>query len=270
MPGETRTVRCGDIDICLSVAGRGPALLFIGGTGWDLRASPAPITSLLTDHFTVALFDQRGQGRTSKPPGPYTMAGYAEDACAVADVLGWETPHVVGYSFGGMVAQEYAIRFPDRLDRLVLAATTSGGVGGASFPVHRLLELPPADRARRGLQTSDRRFSALEEASPREADAMVQKRMAAQTRFTDEPGARAGLRAQLAARAAHDCYDRLDRITAPTLVLAGEDDLQAPVAAQRRLADRIPDARFRRVPGAHNFIFEGPAGYEQIAEFLTT
>jgi 3-oxoadipate enol-lactonase len=268
MPIDIQTIPCGDIEICLGIAGSGPPLLFLGGTGWDLRAIPNPLLSPLTDHFTVALFDQRGQGRTSKPCGPYSMTGYAQDALAVANWLGWDAPFLVGYSFGGMVAQEYAIRFPKRLRKLVLAATTSGGQGGSSYPVHELLDLQAEDRARQGLRASDRRFAPLEAACPHKAEAMVQKRMRSQTRFMHEENALQGLRSQLEARKHHNSFDRLGSIARPTLVLAGKDDLQAPIDAQQRMADSIPNARLEQVEGAHNFIFESDLAYQRITSFF--
>lgn len=268
MPPDIHQVTCGDIEICLGLAGKGPPLLFLGGTGWDLRAFPNPLESLLARSFTVALFDQRGQGRSTKPGAPCSMKTYAEDALAIADHLGWAAPAIVGYSFGGMVAQEYAIRFPTRLSNLVLAATTPGGEGGSSYPVHNLLDLDPMSRARSGLRASDRRFARLEENDAAQADQMVQRRMIAQTRFSDEPGAKSGLRAQLSARASHDCYDRLRQIKAQTLVLSGSDDLQAPLEAQNKMSERIPHAEHRIVKGAHNFLFEEDTAYHEIAGFL--
>ncbi|MDA0365579.1 MAG: alpha/beta fold hydrolase, partial [Chloroflexi bacterium] len=110
--------------------GDGPRLLVIPGSGGDLRngSSGAPLEA----RFDVLTYDHRGLGRTSKPAGPYTMAEYADDTAALLDAVGWERCHVLGISFGGMVAQELAIRHPDRIDRLVLACSSAGGAGGAS------------------------------------------------------------------------------------------------------------------------------------------
>lgn len=169
-----RHVRANKLEFWLETAGSGPSLLFLGGTGWDLRRTRAPLGPPLTDHFHVALFDQRGQGQSEKPPGPYTMLDYAEDAVGVLDALAWKRAHVVGYSFGGMVAQELAIRWPERVKRLVLAATTCGGAAGASYPIHEFLELSPDERARRGLEVADARFRAVLESDPDAAQAMVE------------------------------------------------------------------------------------------------
>ncbi|CUI99988.1 alpha/beta fold hydrolase [Cognatishimia activa] len=263
-------IQSGTAKLCLSVKGEGERLLFIGGTGWDLRKPAGPLNSPLLRQFQVALYDQRGQGRSDKPPAPYTMLDYANDAIAVADALEWDHFHLVGYSFGGMVAQEVAIRHPNRIDRLVLAASTPGGKGGASFPVEQLLDLSPVDRAREGLLIADKRFADQLSHDPETAVNRIKSRAAAQTQFIDEPGAREGLHAQLGARSQHDCYERLDQISAPTLVLAGESDGQAPLDAQMRMAEQIPSASYMTLPGPHDFLFEDDTAYGVIADFLDT
>src|SRR5688500_12916821 len=90
------TERIGDIDVYYEVAGEGPPVLFIGGTGGDLRAKPNVFDGPLAKVFTVAAFDQRGLGRTSKPDAPATMADYGADAAGLLDHLGWSGVGVVG------------------------------------------------------------------------------------------------------------------------------------------------------------------------------
>jgi 3-oxoadipate enol-lactonase len=265
-----RFIETGSIRICVDVEGSGPNLLFVGGTGWDLRLQPNPLTSPLVAHFTVALYDQRGMGQTDKPPGPYQMSDYAGDAVALMDALGWNRAHLVGYSFGGMVAQELAINFPGRFDRIVLAASAPGGAGGCSYPIEEFLDLDPEDRARRGLEIADTRFTpAFQRQNPDLARQMVEKRMRGQTAFAKEDGALDGLRAQLAARAQHDCYDRLPRIVSDTLILAGTFDGQAEMSAQRKMAGQIARAQFAEVAGSHSFLFESDEAYEKMIDFLS-
>src|SRR5579871_5946975 len=107
-----------DIRIWYERAGTGPELLAIFGTGGDLRREPNLLRTPLSPRFDVLAFDQRGLGRSSKPDEPYTMAGYADDAAGLLDALGWRRAAVIGVSFGGMVAQELALRHPDRVARL--------------------------------------------------------------------------------------------------------------------------------------------------------
>ena len=125
-----------NISLYYEIQGEGPRLLYISGTGGDLRVRPNVFDTLLIKHFTVLAYDQRGLGQTDKPDKPYTMADYAADAEGLLDALGWNSAYVMGVSFGGMVAQEMAVTYPRRIQKLVLACTSSGGAGGASYPLH--------------------------------------------------------------------------------------------------------------------------------------
>lgn len=250
--------------------GSGEPVLFLGGTGWDLRDRPNPLDGPLAKRFEVILFDQRGMGQSDKPDVEYSMADYAGDAVGILDALGLDSAHVVGFSFGGMVAQELAIRHPQRVRRLVLAGTTSGGAGGSSYPIHEFLDLDPETRARRGLEVMDNTFTPQWQAEhPQEAARLIRERMILAARRAGDVALERGKRRQLMARAQHDCFDRLPRITAPTLVIAGERDGQAPVELARNLADAIAGARMVVVPGAHHTLLGGsPHAYEAIIDFL--
>ncbi|MFU8815132.1 MAG: alpha/beta fold hydrolase, partial [Pseudomonadales bacterium] len=101
-------LKVGDLAFWYELAGEGPPLLFISGTGGDLRVRPNVLDGPLPRQFQVLAYDQRGLGQSSKPAGSYSMADYAEDAAALLSALGWGPVPVVGVSFGGMVAQELA------------------------------------------------------------------------------------------------------------------------------------------------------------------
>lgn len=123
------------------VAGQGPRLLYISGTGADLRNKPNIFDSPLVDHFEILAFDQRGLGQTDRPDITYSMADYAKDAAALLNALNWDSCNLLGISFGGMVGQEFSIRYPGRINRLALCCTSSGGQGGDSYPFHKLTDL---------------------------------------------------------------------------------------------------------------------------------
>ena len=152
--------RVRNIEIYYEIHGQGPRLLFIGGSGGDLRHKPGVFEGPLVQEFEVLSYDQRGLGRSERPNGPYSMADYGEDAAALLDALGWDRCRVMGVSFGGMVAQELALRYPERVERLVLACTSSGGEGKPSYPLHELQELPAEERALRSMELSDLRRDA--------------------------------------------------------------------------------------------------------------
>lgn len=258
------------IQINFQRTGAGAPMLFVGGTGWDMRQRPNPLDSILARQFDFVHYDQRGMGRSGKPRGPYTMAQYAQDAAHLIVAMGWLQAHVVGYSFGGMVAQELAIRFPEKITSLVLAATTPGGQGGSSYPIQDLLQLEPLERARRSLEIADTRFTPQWQASNADAaERRIAERAKRQTEYARETGATDALKAQLLARADHDAYFRLARITAPTLVLAGLYDGQAPMAAQHLMAEQIPNCSIEEITGSHNFIYENGDAYRHIAKFCS-
>ena len=119
----------GDIAINYQVTGSGPRVLFFNGSGATLESS-APLINALSKTCEVLAHDQRGLGKTSIPDGPYTMAQYAADGEALLNHVGWTSCAVVGISFGGMVAQEFAVTWPERVERLVLLCTSAGGDAG--------------------------------------------------------------------------------------------------------------------------------------------
>ena len=257
----------GAIDLYHERAGEGPPLLFISGTGGDLRNKPNVFDGPLAKRFDVLAYDQRGLGRSAKPDLPYTMANYADDAAALLEHVGWAGARVVGVSFGGMVAQELALRHPAKVERLVLACTSPGGAGGASYPFHEIQHLKGEARAKHLIPISDtRRDEAWAKANP---DAYAQFiAMGAADLYADEPGHAMGARRQLEARAAHDTWDRLPDIACPVMIAAGRYDGIALPETQERMAARIPGASLRFFEGGHLFMLQDRTATPAIAEFL--
>ncbi|TIW29564.1 MAG: alpha/beta fold hydrolase, partial [Mesorhizobium sp.] len=176
-----------DIDLWFERTGNGAPLLAISGSRGDLRRSPNLLESPLANSFDLLAYDQRGLGRTSKPDKPYLMADFADDAAGLLDIVGWERVRVVGVSFGGMVALELALRYPDRVVRLALCCTSPGGEGGASYPVHLLQRLRPDERARVMVSITDTRCDAgWAEANHETYEELI--RRFDDDRFKQEPG----------------------------------------------------------------------------------
>jgi 3-oxoadipate enol-lactonase len=250
----------GDIEIFYERRGTGPLLLAISGTGADLRHSPTLLDSPLSKFFEVLSYDQRGLGRSSKPNRPYAMADYADDAASLMQAVGW-------VYFGGMVAQELAVRHPGRVSRLVLCCTASGGAGGASYPLHHLRSLSVAERSHSMIAISDVRHDEnWQHANP---NIYIRLREAfASDPFAEEAGRAVGAWRQLEARARHDTWDRLDRICCPTLVCGGRYDGQVRPQTVKNMADRIPCAHLKFYEGGHNFLAEDTNAWTDIAMFL--
>lgn len=251
-------------------SGTGPRLLFLGGTGWDLRADTAPFSTPLADQFDIVHFDQRGMGQTEKTAGPYTMQDYADDAAAVLDALDWPDAVIVGFSFGAMVAQELAIRHPKRVRAMALISSAAGGLGGSAYPIHELNGLPTEEKTRKSLEISDLRFSTeYQTENPKATQLAVTARLPQHPEYMLEPGAAEGRQWQLEARAAHNCYDRLHGIKVPVLVIGGESDGQAPAPVVANLANAIPQSTLLMLPGAHGLIFENDDALNAVVAFFT-
>ena len=235
----------------------GQAVLLIMGLGYPaamwFRQLPA-----LTERYRVIRLDNRGAGHTGDVPGaPYTVETMAADCLAVLDAAEVSTAHVVGISMGGLMAQEIALTEPERVRSLCLLAThpgiahavmNPGGDGDAGGP----RGLSPREAAEASIPFN------YASSTPRERieeDWAVRLPLAA----TYE-----GYLAQLSGTSQWDGYDRLDRITSPTLVLHGELDALVPPANGRILAERIPGAELVTVPGANHLL--GTDQPEQVSE----
>jgi pimeloyl-ACP methyl ester carboxylesterase len=255
-----------DISINYQVSGSGPQVLFFNGSGATLQSSELLIRSL-SKECEVLAHDQRGLGLTSIPEGPYTMAQYAKDAAALLDHVGWKTCAVVGISFGGMVAQEFAVTFPQRVERLALLCTSAGGSASSSYPLHELGALSADERASKMVTLSDTRFTPEWLASHPSDAQMMGLRGELTTKSADVIR---GERLQLAARADHDVADRLHMISCPTFVTAGKFDGIAPPVNSEAIVQRISDATLSVYEGGHMFLAQDPTAIREIRPFLST
>ena len=256
-----------DLDVYYERAGAGAPLLFISGSGADLRIKPNQMDGPLPRHFDVLSYDQRGLGQTSKPDAPYTMADYADDAARLMDHAGWTAARVIGVSFGGMVAQEFVLRHPQKVERLVLACTSPGGAGGASYPFHTIEHMARDERARHMIPISDtRRDAAWQKANAEMYEQFVA--MGATDPYADEPGRAMGYARQLEARSKLDTFDRLPQIACPVLIAAGRFDGIALPATQEKMAARIKGAQLRFFDGGHLFMIQDRAAMPALIEFL--
>ena len=244
--------------------GRGEPLLLV--TGFTISAAVfEPVLDLYAGRFDVITYDNRGSGRSEAPLRPTSMAELAADAAGLLGRLGVESAHVCGLSMGGMIAQELAIRFPERVRGLVLGGTTPGGPRAARPTLRELGALGSAyaggyrDGARSWL--GEWVFS---EAFRREQPERAQELL---RHFGRHRATAQGVWAHWWASVYHDTLSRLASIEAPTLVMHGERDAMAPISNARLLADRIPDAELCIVPGAgHAYLLERP---QESFELLT-
>ena len=260
------TAHVNGIDIYYERSGKGKRLLFFNGSGATL-AHTGPLLEPFRARFEVLVHDQRGLGRSEIPPGSYSMKDYASDAEALLDSVGWSSCRVIGVSFGGMVAQEFAVTTPGRVDRLVLACTSPGGAGGSSYPLHELGSLDDATRSQRMLPLLDTRFTPAYLADHPSDRALVSM-IAAREGRTDSAEQARGAREQLSARSTHDVMSRLPDITCPTLVAAGRYDGIAPPENSEAITGQISKSELRVFEGGHLFFAQDQRAIPEILDFL--
>ena len=232
--------------------GSGPPLLLITGIGAHLDMW-APFAAHAGDRELVA-FDPPGAGLSQRPGLPLRMSGLARVVAEMLDVLGLGRVDVLGYSFGGGLAQELAYRAPERVRRLVLCATAPGVGGCPPRPMAALMLASPARYYHpRLLELSIAHIAGGRTA--REPGAL--DRQAAERLL--HPPSPIGYAYQLYAVAGWSSLPWLHRVPHRTLVVSGEDDPAVPVRNGRLLAHRLPDARLHVVPGGgHLFLLDEP------------
>lgn len=260
------TAHLPQVDIHYEVHGSGPRLLVCNGSGGTI-AGAGPMIAKLAEHFEVLIHDQRCLGRSSIPNDEPMMADYAADAAALLDHVGWPTARVFGISFGGMVAQELAVTWPERIERLALLCTSPGGAGGSSYPLHTVSSLPAAEQDSLRLHLADRRYTAEFLAAHPFDQRLVDFATAARAVPKTAEQLR-GEAMQLQARSHHDVWDRLERITCPTLIACGEFDALAPPANSEAIATRIRGSVLRSYQGGHAFVWQDRSAWPDIIEFL--
>ncbi len=258
------------IDVYYEIHGSGERVVLISGTGGDLRSDPGRAKSLLARNFEVLLYDQRGLGQSGKPDEAYTMAHYADDAAALMTAVGWERAHIMGISFGGMVAQHLVLRYPERVNKLVLACTSSGGDGGSSFDLLSVHDLPSDERMAITMPIMDMRndISVDPPVLAPWFDVLLPMWKANKPLNGDDPNAAMGARRQLEARLEHNVYDQLNQIRAHTFVVGGTFDAQAPVANVNALAEAISGSRVQFFDGGHLFLLQDKAAWPSVVAFL--
>lgn len=273
------TIKIRDVSLYVEVIGHGePLLLMHGGPGLD-HVSLTPFRELV-DRHTIVLYDHRCNGRsTGAPVTSMTWENLAADADALREELGFERWAVLGHSFGGHVALEYALRYPERVSRLVLLDTA----GDARWSQ----ENAPEVLAGRGFNPKTvavaRRFYDGRIAPKDFVRAAIRLLPAYDHEFSLVRLGREMLEGGWRMKARPDALvfggqmmrgwsvmDRLGEIHVPTLVIAGHDDFLFPPESQALLAAGIPNARLRIIERAgHNPQAERPAEtLRAVADFL--
>lgn len=254
--------RSGDADIAYEIAGEGEPLLMIMGFLSDSRMWILQ-TPAFSPYYRCVTFDNRGVGRSSSPPGPYEMEQMANDALAVLDDAGIDRAHVLGISMGGAIAQHVALKAPERIRSLTLAATWC-------HPNEWLTRLGEMGRiASEFSREAFARSVLLWLFTPRLVIEQPNILLTIEQMILAEPPPPETFVNQIAAVHAHDTESQLRQITAPTLVLGARRDFMVPPELAERIHRAIPGSRFELLEGGHAFSAENSAEFNRvILEFL--
>src|SRR5574337_823004 len=237
-------MRVGRIELFYEEEGHGEPVVWIHGLGIDHRVWGLQMP-LFTQHFRCLAFDNRDTGQSDRSPGSYTIKTLADDAIGLMDALAIDRAHVVGLSMGGAIAQELAIAHPARVKRLVLVSTyTSSDRRGADVLNSFALMRARFSREEYARATTPWVFTYHDYRTPGLVDLAI-------ARFLEDPYfTPADVYArQVEAALSHNAEDRLSRIAAPTLIVAGDDDILTPMLFAGILHERIPDARLAIIQG---------------------
>jgi len=247
-------LKVGDIDIYYEIHGEGAqTLVMIRGLGSDLCAWYEQ-TPILSRVFRLLVFDNRGAGRSDKPTEPYSIRQMAADTKGLMDSLGIGRAAMLGISMGGMIAQEFALNYPDRLTSLILGCTHFGGPRVVPAPPEILAAITAGPEVSGEALEMQQRAVFCEDTVSRRPE-VIRKFREARSRYPMPPHAFA---CQVAAVMGHDTWARLPSVRIPTLVLTGRDDRLVPPANSSLIAERIPAAVLRELPGGHLFFAEYP------------
>lgn len=249
--------------------GEGLPLVLIMGIGYDASLWALQQIGPLSEHFRTIVFDNRDAGRSSQATEPYSIGDMADDLAALLDGLGIDKAHVVGLSMGGMIAQEFALRHPHRLDRLVLTGTGAATARVQFDAISSWRFVKAADPA--GMHFAGQQFNWLfSETFRRNPEAVEQTLQLLGS--NPHPMTTEAFDRQAEAYLRHDALDRLHAVTAPTLVIAGERDRLTPPWICQEVADAIPGATLALIDGpgsSHVLPLERPEAFNQLTlDFL--
>lgn len=232
-----------------------PLILIMGFTvssvGWHWNV-PA-----FAKNFRTIAFDNRGVGQSDKPDGAYSMQMFADDTVGVLDALDIPKAHIFGISMGGMIAQEFALRYPDRVQTLTLGCTNCGGENTIMSSDPDVLNMLG------NIESVSVEEAALSMTKVAVTPWFMQKHMDTLVELNQlsavHPTPKHGMVSQMAAIQAHDTYKRLPEISVPTLVLTGKEDGLVPPDNSVVLSKQIPNAELVILSNAsHLFNIERP------------
>jgi pimeloyl-ACP methyl ester carboxylesterase len=244
-----------DLKICCESMGDGYPIVLIMGFTANMDWWEPELVDALSRKYRVLMFDNRGSGRTVTPDeGKFTCEMFADDTVALMDAKEIKRANILGMSMGGLIAQELTLKYPERVNNLILACTFCGGqhMIQASDEVMKIM----MDRSGGLDGLFDRTLKLMFTKDFLDANHDYVNNF--KERYLRAPISDANTLRQFIACAKADTYDRLPEIKNPTMIATGTDDHLIPPQNSRILADRINGAKLIEYKGcSHGFISQG-------------
>jgi pimeloyl-ACP methyl ester carboxylesterase len=248
-----KTVPVDDVSLAYSDVGSGYPVVFINGLASTMDMWNPPILTRISEHFRVIIFDNRGTGYSGSSDKPFSIPLLARDTAGLMDALGISAAHILGLSMGASVAQELALSYPEKVDKLILVAGECGGSESVRMQPAILATL--MDKSGTIPDVVNRMFSLLFPASWWATHDPFHYCPEVYETTSDEVVAR-----QAAAFFAWTgSFDRLGKIRSPTLVITGTEDVIVPPVNSTLISGRIPGAQLVEIAGAgHGLMYQFP------------
>jgi pimeloyl-ACP methyl ester carboxylesterase len=245
----------------------GDPLVLVMGMAGSCKGWLALQVPELSPHHRTVIFENRGVGQSQDPGGPFTTADLADDLTGLLDALDIERAHVLGAFMGGMAAQEFALRHPDRLRRLVLAGTYARPDAKRRLLIEKWREMARGE-TRPEVFVRERLLWTLQDETLEQTDLIEAMSESFPGGLPIEPDL---FIRQCDACLNHDTFDRLHEIPHTTLLICGRQDQLTPPKLHRQMADELPHARLVTLSyGAHLVLAESAQRFNKtVVQFLS-
>lgn len=260
------SVRINNIDCYYEIHGSGRPLVLIAGLASDSQ-SWHPVINQLSKYFKAVIFDNRGIGRTRYPPESFQISTLAHDTICLLDELAIKKADILGHSMGGYIAQEIAIEYPRRVNKLILANTRAAASQKAKSSFSGLLKILESGK---NYELFIREFFSLLFTPEYLGNKEIVEPAVKHLLEYPYPVTAQGFRLQLEALGNFNSLERLGRIEARALVLSGRKDVLIPAEESQLLTDKIPRAKIIFLENAaHSMQVEQPDAFAGcVSEFL--
>lgn len=242
------TVFVNGVNICYESIGEGFPLIGLTGKDSNMDWWHPAIKAALSERNRFIMLDHRGTGRSDAPTETYGISDMAKDVIGLMNALDIEKAHILGQSMGGMIAQELAIEVPSRVSKLILCSTTCG-----------VKRVPPSFRMIKWLMRKNAAYSPQDTLNMLYSKAYIQENpdliASLVERMRIAPSNSRSMETHHEASKNFDSYHRLGRISAPTLIIHGEDDWVFSPKHAKILNRRIPGSKLILFPHAGHGVF---------------